>query len=546
VRHEIRVGSADSMEARREGGGEDVVTSCRRCRSILTPFGSQASPAPVPEALPVVAALARCSTMAATDSSLSGLEFRLEDAELALQAREAMQLLGGEAAASKQVAMASIAEAAVDDLTDAELDEAAHLVERELEAASAAATAAALFDQTVLNAGDGLVDVVVTRLSEGGKLGIEIFDDNRIDRAPVQPGLRKGDLVVRVNGVPLERSNGLRRFFEQEEAPLPEYTFSVQRGSADADAMARRSQIDAERKKRGAAPAEPPPLKTDAVGGATSSPELFLTQLLRPCAESLVHEHKRWEAALELLTAAPVVAAAAGDGATSAGEVVADEEALITAEVGDQLVAEDSKGIWADAKVVGVRGGDGAQRELRVHFIGWNARYDEWIPTTDGRLRATRDEPMASAADGESSALLNFCARCIGVLSDIPLVNVARSAVAPPFFTATGNRGALSPQTTTSVLAVSRPVSHSTPEEWHSAGEEWARDRVPVRPPVSCPGQRVGPRGPPRRSGALRSSLRYLITDIIVRKWTFAQPANPRRIGCSARGCGCTVHGGRE
>jgi hypothetical protein len=45
----------------------------------------------------------------------------------------------------------------------------------------------------------------------------------------------------------------------------------------------------------------------------------------------------------------------------------------------------DAKGHWYDAKVVDERG-EGQERELRIHWHGWNAKYDEWIQATSDRI----------------------------------------------------------------------------------------------------------------------------------------------------------------
>lgn len=53
--------------------------------------------------------------------------------------------------------------------------------------------------------------------------------------------------------------------------------------------------------------------------------------------------------------------------------------------VGDRLRAKDSYGKWCASRVEAVRGDAGA-RELRVHFMGWNKKWDEWVRVGSGRL----------------------------------------------------------------------------------------------------------------------------------------------------------------
>ncbi|KOO33990.1 cell division control protein 6-like protein [Chrysochromulina tobinii] len=72
-------------------------------------------------------------------------------------------------------------------------------------------------------------------------------------------------------------------------------------------------------------------------------------------------------------------------------------------EVGEKLQAQDSRsGIWYDAKVVKIDGeGDGCS--LKVHYMGWKARFDEWIRVDQGRLRAMgAPSPRAPQPDGSA------------------------------------------------------------------------------------------------------------------------------------------------
>ena len=46
--------------------------------------------------------------------------------------------------------------------------------------------------------------------------------------------------------------------------------------------------------------------------------------------------------------------------------------------VGDDVIARDKKCIWYAAKVTAERG-EGRHRQLKVHFLGWRARFDEWL-----------------------------------------------------------------------------------------------------------------------------------------------------------------------
>ena len=51
------------------------------------------------------------------------------------------------------------------------------------------------------------------------------------------------------------------------------------------------------------------------------------------------------------------------------------------------LRARVSYGRWYGARAEAVRG-DGAARELRVHFMGRNRKWDEWVRMGEGRLKS--------------------------------------------------------------------------------------------------------------------------------------------------------------
>lgn len=71
----------------------------------------------------------------------------------------------------------------------------------------------------------------------------------------------------------------------------------------------------------------------------------------------------------------------------SAVDAEYDASALrATCTEGDHLLARDAKGIWCEAKVLEVREEE-ARRVLLVHFVGWNAKFDEWLESSSERLR---------------------------------------------------------------------------------------------------------------------------------------------------------------
>ena len=70
-------------------------------------------------------------------------------------------------------------------------------------------------------------------------------------------------------------------------------------------------------------------------------------------------------------------------------------------DVGDLVEARDSCGQWYEARVMRVRGED-AKREWKVHFKGWNARYDEWVAAE--RLREVGSAGAEDEDEGEETA----------------------------------------------------------------------------------------------------------------------------------------------
>ena len=51
----------------------------------------------------------------------------------------------------------------------------------------------------------------------------------------------------------------------------------------------------------------------------------------------------------------------------------------------------DAKGHWYDAKVVDERG-QGEERELKFHWHGWHARFDEWVLASSDRIVDEEEE----------------------------------------------------------------------------------------------------------------------------------------------------------
>ena len=76
--------------------------------------------------------------------------------------------------------------------------------------------------------------------------------------------------------------------------------------------------------------------------------------------------------------------------------------------LGTKLLALDVRQIWCNATVIDTRG-SGVGREVKVHYQGWNKRWDEWILERSSRLRSHDssndiiDDPLESAPDGRKA-----------------------------------------------------------------------------------------------------------------------------------------------
>ena len=63
------------------------------------------------------------------------------------------------------------------------------------------------------------------------------------------------------------------------------------------------------------------------------------------------------------------------------------------AEVGDALMAVDSRGYAAEAKVMRVHESDNGTRRLHIHWVGFKRRHDEWITVGTRRLKFHAPRP---------------------------------------------------------------------------------------------------------------------------------------------------------
>ena len=60
---------------------------------------------------------------------------------------------------------------------------------------------------------------------------------------------------------------------------------------------------------------------------------------------------------------------------------------------GSLVEARDVRGVWCKARALETRG-QGEQCEIRLHFLGWKARWDEWVPRASDRIRAIGTGPV--------------------------------------------------------------------------------------------------------------------------------------------------------
>lgn len=67
-------------------------------------------------------------------------------------------------------------------------------------------------------------------------------------------------------------------------------------------------------------------------------------------------------------------------------EPATDPTVGVNALVGERLRARDAHGKWYTARVEAADG-EGAERQLLLHFMGWNPMWDEWVQVGTGRLK---------------------------------------------------------------------------------------------------------------------------------------------------------------
>jgi len=65
---------------------------------------------------------------------------------------------------------------------------------------------------------------------------------------------------------------------------------------------------------------------------------------------------------------------------------------------GDNIMALDVRQLWCSATVIAERG-EGVGREVKVHYTGWNKRWDEWLLDRSVRLRPIEKDSASGGSD---------------------------------------------------------------------------------------------------------------------------------------------------
>ena len=151
--------------------------------------------------------------------------------------------------------------------------------------------------------------------------------------------------------------------------------------------------------------------------------------------------------------------------------------------LGDRLEARDCRGTWYAAKVVDTRG-LGAEREVKVHFMNWSKRWDEWIAVESGRLRDDGAGLVDETVDADGTADYD----------DEPHADGGNLPTGPPAVRQApshGSRGTAATSAANAAHAVGQQVSPSASEGSRSAAHVNARSNSTSRRQLSS----VSPNG---------------------------------------------------
>ena len=138
------------------------------------------------------------------------------------------------------------------------------------------------------------------------------------------------------------------------------------------------------------------------------------------------------------------------------------------AAVGDRLEARDTQGKWAEARVLEVRENSESAllREIKVHYSGFNSRFDEWITVNEGRLRNWRGGRGRRRAEELAAALLGMPTPAPRLEQPQPgAAAIDRKALLPllprepPLFRAAGYASARSSESGSTKAAAAPPLT---------------------------------------------------------------------------------------
>ena len=217
-----------------------------------------------------------------------------EDTALAEEADEAFQMHGADAAKEKAEAAARRAQLSIEDLTDADLDDEAAALERERAREAGIVAGARAFDaQHGIQRVENTFTCTASRLAKG-TLPFLISQDNVVTRVRDETSLINiGDNILAVNGT--EVTPGQHAHALLAKLPLDVQLQLVVLRDTDEVLAVRQQRIDAERttRRRGSTGSTATPEfspRSAAIGGVTSTPQLFMSEVLYPAAVRLMSD----------------------------------------------------------------------------------------------------------------------------------------------------------------------------------------------------------------------------------------------------------------
>ena len=136
--------------------------------------------------------------------------------------------------------------------------------------------------------------------------------------------------------------------------------------------------------------------------------------------------------------------------------------------------------------------GFGAKREVKVHYQGWKARFEEWIPIGGGRLRdegqraeeavAARDDALCRAAAAQANAETYDYQGSEGPSQPSPTPPVASSRA----YSASAAPSIAPPAARTAASDTSKRTGHRTPWQPPTTPPQPTRAVPPPAPPTQA------------------------------------------------------------